>query len=245
MNLPQFSFINNGFILALAGLAILFVHGILVPTTTTYPFETITKFQGNYSNPVYITFHWESKDELMVGKTISVSADIAGLPYKFDNQTSKGIKMHFNGLNYFSSTLDPSENKISKNDTLTFYANWNKNIFESHPINIRYIIPTDESVELCDYNLQKSCMIIPSIIHPAPHDTFVQIDTGRANAGVSIAILLATIIIIWDTLAKRNPSTKTAESHHNQKRFLIILFLSMAGAIIFQYWFKWTFGDLS
>ncbi|MGI0094408.1 MAG: hypothetical protein ACREA8_09930 [Nitrosotalea sp.] len=243
LNLPRFSFRNNGFILALAGLAILFVYAVIVPTTTTYPFETITKFQGNYHKPIYIIFHWESKDELMVGKFISVHADIVGLPYDHkDNFTN--ITMHLDGLNYFTNGTDTSNNKISTHDTLKFRLNLEKNIAESDPIIIRYILPVDESVELCDPILQSDCMTISGIIHPSPHDTFVQIDTGRANAGVSLAILLATIVIVWHSLAQKNPAIKTSKSDHYQKVFLIIVFLSLAGAIIFEYWFKWNFGDL-
>lgn len=244
MQLPEFSRKSLGFIMALSGLCILLFHATITPVITDYPFQTVTKFQGKYPNPIYLTFNWKSKDELMVGKQIAVSVDIRGLPYA-SNQTLKDIKMKFNGLNYFSNKLNDPNNRISTNDTLTFKSYGNEGVFRSDTIYIRYIVPEDESVELYDYNMNPNNMTIEKIIHPAPHDTFVQIDTARTTAGVSIAVLISTLIMIWSALSpKDHPTKPISPNTKNQKWMIAIFIISTFSAFVVDYFWKVLVGDL-
>ncbi len=222
----------------------LFAHAVILPEITHYQFQTVTKFQGKYSNPIYITFHWDSQDELMVGKKLQVYAEIRGLSYNL-TQSLQEIKMKFNGLNYFSDPTDVVNNKISKIDTITFKPYLDGNEFVSNKINIRYILPEDESVEFYDYNISPNNMTIGGIIHPAPHDTFVQIDTARTNAGVSLAVLVATVVIVWSALKPQRDEQPKVSPTKNQ-----ILMISIAGillilAIVSDYLFKMFIGDVS
>jgi len=160
-------------------------------------------------------------------------------------QSSQEIKMKFNGLNYFSDPTDVADNKISKVDTIIFKPYLNGNEFVSNKINIRYILPEDESVELYDYNISPNNMTIRGIIHPAPHDTFVQIDTARTNAGVSLAVLVATVVIVWSALKpQRNEQPKVSPTR-NQILMVIISTILLILGIVSDYLFKIFIGDVS
>lgn len=244
INLPSVSVRNIFFIGTLVVLTFLFAHAVIIPQTTHYLFQTVTKFQGIYPNPIYITFHWDSQDELMVGKKILVSAEIRDLPYT-SNQTLSEIKMKFNGLNYFSNPDDLTNNRISKVDTITFKPYWDEHVFRSNQIQIRYILPEDESVELYDYNISPSNMTINGIIHPAPHDTFVQIDTARANAGVSIAVLVATVVIVWSALTPDKSEQPKVSPSRNQKTMIIVAGVVLVILILAGYLYKIFVGDVT
>src|SRR5713226_5119712 len=234
--LPSTSKKNIIFIGTLLILTFLFFHAVVVPLTTNYPFQTVTKFQGKYHDPLYITFNWISQDELMVGKRILVSVEIRGLPYT-SNQTLKDIQMKFNGLNYFSNRDDTQNNKISTVDTVVFTPDWNNHVFRSNQIQIRYIDPVDESIQFYDYNQPQSNMTISGIIHPAPHDTYVQINTERTNAGVSIAVLVATVVIVWSVLREKNQSTTNSKK---QKIMVGLYIIAMGLLILLAYYWKWA-----
>ena len=240
MGLPAVNLKNIIFILSLSALTALFFYAVIVPLTTDYPFQTVTKFQGSYHKPVYITFNWMSHDELMVGKRIFVSVEIRGLPYA-SNQTLKYIQMKFNGLNYFSNLNDNVNNVISTIDTVDFKPDWNNDVFKSNKIQIRYITPIDESVQLYDYNQPQWNMTVNGIIHPAPHDTYVQILTERSNAGVSIAILVATVIIVWNALKKDTFS----ESSSTKQKLMVILSVIITGLLILLTYYLKLLGDNS
>jgi hypothetical protein len=215
----------------------------MVPSTTDYPFQTVTKFKGNYSEPIYLTFHWKTADELMVGKSIKVSIDVRNLPYA-QNDTLKDITVKFNQLNYFSDRFDDNNNRISTVDYVTLNPNWEEKTFKSNTIGIRYIVPQDVSVDLCDYNLQKNCMEIRSIIHPAPHDTFVHIDNARASIGVSLSILTLSIITAWVNLRHKYNGHKVL-SNYQQKMLVIGISLTIALIIGIEYFLDSYRGDVT
>lgn len=241
-DLPAVSCKNIFFIASLIFLTFLFFHAVIVPLTTDYPFQTVTKFQGKYHNPIFLTFNWISHDELMVGKKILVSVEIRGLPY-MSNQTLKDIQLKFNGLNYWTNLNYDQSNRISKTDTISFIPDWNNHVFRSNQIQIRYILPEDESAQLLDYNLPEPNMTINGIIHPAPHDTYVQIDTARTNAGVSLAVAVATLVIVWNSLKIGTPSIPSTLST-KQKLMMVLSFIAMGLLILFAYCIKWA-GDNS
>ena len=66
-------------------------------------------------------------------------------------------------------------------------------------IKIRFIIPENIHLNFCDSNLGK-CMQVDKIIHPAPHDLAVQIDTNRIGIGISLLVAIFSCIIIWSKI---------------------------------------------
>ncbi len=220
-----------------------FIHFIIVPVTTDYSFQTVTQFKGDYPEPIFLTFHWKTADELMVGKQITVFVDVKNLPYT-QNDTMKEINIKFNNLNYFSHRFDENNDKITQVDYLSLYPVWNENKFSSDPIKIRYIVPIDVSVDLCDYNLNEECMKIEQIIHPAPHDIFVQIDNARTNIGVSLSILSLTIIMVWVNFRPKYATHKLLTE--SRKRSLMVgLIIILSAIVIIEYVLYHLFGDLS
>ena len=176
---------------------------IVYPTYTPYEAETVTKDSRLYNEPIYLTLHWKTDDEIQVGKMITLWVEIRGLPY---NETSKDIEMQFNEkqLNYFSSDDDVQNNKISQTDRIKFTYNSDQKTFQSELINLRFIIPTDISVELCDYNLQNPCNTIEDIIHPAPYDLASRIETNRISIGVSLVVAAFSSLVVWSRLRPDN-----------------------------------------
>ena len=220
-----------------------FIHFIIVPVTTEYSFQTVTKFEGDYPEPIFLTFHWKTADELMVGKQITVFVDVKNLPYT-QNDTVQEINIKFNNLNYFSNQFDEKNEKITQVDYLSLYPVWNENKFSSDPIKIRYIVPIDVSVDLCDYNSNEECMKIEQIIHPAPHDTFVLIDNARTSIGVSLSILSLTIIIVWVNFRPKYARHKLL-TESRIRSLTVGLIIILSAIVIIEYARHYILGDLS
>lgn len=56
-------------------------------------FETITEISDLYDETIYVIFKWTTEDELQVGKPISVSSTVIGLPYT--KAPSNPIEIHY------------------------------------------------------------------------------------------------------------------------------------------------------
>ena len=193
-------------LLLITGLSIFLVLGVIFiihPYSTDYEFVTITKNSQIYEKPIFITFNWKSPDELQVGKSITVWAEIEGLPYNKENPSEGNIEIIFDEtqINYFGK--DIKNENISEIDYLVFQPNSNHSSFKSNEINLRFITPKDVHVQYCDHNLEKECMLIENIIRPAPHDLAVQIDTNRMSLVVSLVISSFSSIVVWSILRQR------------------------------------------
>ncbi len=233
------------FILSCTSGVVFFVVLIIAPVTIPYSFQTVTKVSG-YDEPIYLTFHWQTEDELMVGKLIKVWVEARGLPYEVRDNMQTNMTIQFNQLNYFSNVYDVEHNKISEVDTVLFEADAANNVLKTSPIFIRYIVPVDVSVTLCDRNQQKGCAEISQIIHPAPHDTFVQIDTTRTNAGVSIIVAIFTVVTIWFNTRNRNKNTscRPLSSKESKIVFLLLVVMPIIGYLV-SYGYLMSIGDAS
>jgi len=186
-----------GLIIAIGIVAYLGYEWIYVPFTTDYSFETITKVSNEYANPIHITFHWVTEDELQVGKDIDIDITVKGLPYTQENEPLEKITLEFDEI-YLNFWDEYSDQPLPSN-LLVLQSNWENNSFVSDPIKIRFIVPTDVPVEFCDYNIPK-CFEIPNIIHPAPHDLAVQLQTNRVGLGLSLMLALLSSVIIWSRI---------------------------------------------
>lgn len=170
---------------------------IYLPLVEDYDFETVTKVTNDeYHNPFYLKFHWITDDELQVGNEIDLSLIVTGLPYTPDNST-KNISLEFNEkyLNFW----DEYSEKPLPHNILTLKLNWEKNYFYSEPIKIRFIVPTNVPAMFCDDNIP-TCFEIENIIHPAPHDLEVQIQTNRIGVGISLMLVILSAVIIWSRI---------------------------------------------
>ena len=195
-------------ILLILSLAFFFTLGmifIVYPYATDYEFETVVKNSSIYDESIFIIFHWKTSDELQVGKPIALWAEIKNLPYAEENPPEEKIIIRFDEsqINYFGNKNMP-DNKISKIDYLTFQPNLKNDSLSSDKINLRFIVPTDIKIQYCDYNVKTDCTFIENIIHPAPHDLRIQIDTNRLSMAVSLVVASFSSIVVWATLRPKN-----------------------------------------
>ena len=189
--------------LAIAILIIIYFTNelVFIPLNEPYSFETVAKVSEQYPQPLYITFQWETADELQVGKLITFGAEIRGFPYTIEDEPLEKIEFKFNErhLNYWNEESDIDKNIVLEHDSIELIPDWDKNVFRSQKIDIRFIIPTDITLELCDQNIQE-CILIENIIHPAPHDLAIQVETNRIGIGVSLLIVVFSSVIVWSKL---------------------------------------------
>lgn len=170
---------------------------IYVPMNTNYSFTTITKVSNGYEDPLYFTYFWTTEDELQVGKEIQLEVQITGLPYSENNTSIKQISLEIdekllNFWNEFSTEPLPTNVMIFKHDL-------ESNYFYSESMNIRFIIPTTINMTFCDENIPK-CIDIPNVIHPAPHDLAVQLETNRVGLGISLMLVILSSVIVWSRI---------------------------------------------
>lgn len=191
------------FIAAFGIISFLFLFFIIVPFITPYDFVTITKVSEQYPEPIYFTFHWVTEDELQVGKLITFDAKLRGLPYTPADLPLQDIELKFDErqLNYWSNKRDTQNNEILQYDFLIFRPNWENEFFETGEIDIRFIVPTDIRLEFCDQNIP-NCFFIENVIHPAPYDLYVQIETKRVAIGITFAIAIFSCLIIWTRIKR-------------------------------------------
>lgn len=178
---------------------------VFKPYTESYYFETVTKVSDFYENPIFLTFQWETEDELQVGKLIEFGVEISGIPYSNNSESLKSITVSFdeNQLNYWRDFSNDPNNRILKSDFIILQRDLNRNVFTSDKIEIRFIVPEDINLEFCDNNIPK-CILIDNVIHPAPHDLAVQIETNRVGLGLTLALAAFSCAIVWARLRPKN-----------------------------------------
>ena len=174
---------------------------IYKPLTEDYDFFTTTRVSNQYSEPIYLEFYWNTEDELQVGNDVDISVIVTGLPYASDNLPPKEISLEFDEkfLNFWD---EYSKNPLSQNKLILQY-NLERNYFYSDHIKLRFIVPTDISATFCDGNVPK-CFEIKNIIHPAPHDLEIQIQTNKIGLGVSLLLVVLSTAIIWSRITLNN-----------------------------------------
>jgi len=187
-----------GLLIVILVIGILAYDWIYEPMTNDYSFTTIAKVSNEYENPLYFTFNWITKDELQVGKEILLEVQITGLPYSKNNTSTKPISLeidekHLNFWDEFSTEPLPT-------NVMFFKYDLEEDHFYSEPINLRFIIPTNINMMFCDENIPK-CIDILNVIHPAPHDLAVQLETNRVGLGISLMLVLLSSAIIWSRIA--------------------------------------------
>ncbi len=193
---------KTGNILLIVGISIIVALGInwiVGPYVQLNPFNTFYKIPDIYDEPFYMKFHWITDNELQVGKPVKLLVEIRELPYTNQSQPIPNIEIRFNAneLNYLHIDEDRLGNRIYEKDYLTFEPDWENKIFTSDEIGIRFIVPTDISVDFCDDTLKPQCTKIENIIHPAPHDLAVQIVNNQIGIAVSLVIAGFSCVIIW------------------------------------------------
>lgn len=175
------------------------------PWVEDYEFKTVYKLSDEYEQPIYFTFNWKTEDELQVGKPVTFWSELRGLPYTNTTESLKEITLNFDErqLNYWSYEGDKINNEILDKDSIIFQPYWEENVFISDKVVVRFILPTNISLKFCDRN-QGECIILEDIIHPAPHDLAVQIDTNRIGLGLTLVLAGFSCTIIW---ARLRPSS--------------------------------------
>lgn len=197
--------IDRPFIGIIFAIIIIGVWQIGIPVIYPLDEKTVTKVSNIYEEPLFLTFHWITDDQIQVGKLITLDIELRGLPYK-ENMTLNEIKINLNEtqLNYWSNKSDIENNEILQEDSFVFRHDWANSVFISDPIKIRFIIPTDISLEYCDYNIEPSCYEIKNIIHPAPYDLASSLEADRITILFSLVIIVLSTSIIWSTTRKKH-----------------------------------------
>ncbi|MCH7647097.1 MAG: hypothetical protein IIA83_00610 [Thaumarchaeota archaeon] len=199
--------VDIGLVVGLGAIFIVGLFLVLIPIITLLDVETVSKVSGIYDEPIFLTFHWITDDEIQVGKLITFDVQVHNLPYT-KNMTLNSIEISFieNQINYWYDQEDSRQNKYPQSDIVTLYPDWKNKIFKSDKINFRFIIPEDISIQYCDYNLETPCSDILKIIHPAPYDLANRIDSNRIVITLSLIIASLSTIVVWsrlrDTLKK-------------------------------------------
>ena len=196
--------IDYPFIGIIIAIIIIGIWLIGIPAIFSLDTKTITKVSNIYDEPLFLTFHWITGDEIQVGKLITLDIELRGLPYK-ENMTLNEIKINLNEtqLNYWSNESDIENNQILQEDSFVFRPDSASSAFISDPIKIRFIIPTDISLEYCDYNIEPSCYEIKNIIHPAPYDLASSLEADRITITFSLLIAVLSTSIIWSRIRKK------------------------------------------
>ena len=182
------------------GLIILFgiwVYLVGNPSLIPYDAKIVLKKSNIYDKPIYLTFNWQTDDQIQVGPLNILNIEVRGLPYN-ENLTNPNIELFFDEkyLNYWS------EDKEDKNEILPIVPfklepDWENNVFRSQNVKFRFIIPADIYLNYCDYNLNPPCYIIPNILHPAPYDIEERIKTNRIIISATLTAAALTGLVIW------------------------------------------------
>lgn len=184
------------------GLGIIFFIGIglvLFPSFKDNDPVTVRKISNIYNEPIYLTFHWITDDEIQVGKLITLDILVTGLPYEQDVDLQRiEIKFDESHVNYWLENNE-RQNKFNEGDTLILHQGMN-NVFRTDPINLRFIVPEDISVQFCDYNLDVPCYEVENIIHPAPYDLANRIETNRIIISLTLVTASLSAIVVWNRL---------------------------------------------
>jgi len=193
----------------------IFIIGIILvggPVYNDLDVKTITKIDYIYENPISITFHWITADQIQVGKLITLELEIQDLPYE-QNMTLSDIIVNFDQtqLNYWidekaASKIFDNEAKrqisYPMKDEIILKLDLDSNTFKSESFNLRFVTPEDVSIQYCDYNLDSPCYQINNIIHPAPYDIDDRIQGNRIVISMSLVTVGLSSIVVWTTLRK-------------------------------------------
>ena len=198
-------FASDASFVAVIVIIIFYVNELIYePFVEPYKFKTISKVSEKYERPIYFTFEWETEDELQVGKNVTISSELRGLPYSSSDESLKEITLQFDErqLNYWSNEDDKINNETFQKDSVSFQPNWEEGVFRSDEVEVRFIVPTDITLKFCDNNIP-TCWNLTNVIHPAPHDLAVQIQTNRITLGLTFALAAFSSAIVWSRLRPR------------------------------------------
>ena len=198
-------FASDAAFVVVIGIILFYVNELIYePFVDPYEFKTIAKVSEKYEQPIHFTFNWQTEDELQVGKNVTFSSEIRGLPYSQLDEPLKEISLQFDErqLNYWSYEGDTINNETFQKDSITFQPNWDEGVFSSDDVEIRFIVPTDVVLTFCDNNIP-TCWNVTNVIHPAPHDLAVQIQTNRIALGLTFGLAAFSSAIVWSRLRPR------------------------------------------
>lgn len=189
------------------GLVILFtlwMYLVGYPWLDPYDAKIVIKNSNIYDKPIYLTFNWQTDDQIQVGPLNTLKIEVRGLPYN-ENSTKPNIELFFDEkyLNYWS------ENKKDENEILSVVPfklepDWDNNVFRSQNVKFRFIVPADIFLNYCDYNLNTPCHIIPNILHPAPYDLEERIKTNRVIISATLTAAALTGLVLWSRFRHSN-----------------------------------------
>jgi len=189
----------------LIGIGILFVAWyflVLEDVLLPYPAKIILQDSEIYDEPIFLTFYWETDDQIQVGKMISLEIEVRGLPYNKD-MTKPTIELFFDEryLNYWSGN---DKDEILPIVPFMLEPDWENNVFRSQKVDFRFIVPVNIPLEYCDYNLEPTCHEIGNIIHPAPYDLEERINSNRIAISASLAIVGLSATVVWYRIRGQN-----------------------------------------
>lgn len=177
---------------------------VVKPILEPYPAKIILRDSDIYGKPIFLTFNWETVDEIQVGDLITLDIEVRGLPY-IKNMTEPSIELSFDErhLNYWSENYN-DENEILPIIPFKLKPDWENDVFRSQKVDLRFIIPTDISMQYCDDKLVSPCHEIKNIIHPAPYDLKERIKTNRTAITASLLIVGLSATLVWHRLTREN-----------------------------------------
>lgn len=163
-----------------------------------YEFYTVSKITNMYDEPVFLSFHWKTKDEVITGEPVEVWAEVQ-LPYNTTDSLKK-IEITFDGVGYFAKSTENYFERITTSERIDLVHQEGTKMFRSELIKIRYAVDGHKDVIYCDYNVASSCVKIVDIIEVAPHATTVDISFGKIVFVGTIGIFVLTVIVTVYTI---------------------------------------------
>ena len=176
---------------------------------TNYQFFTVSKIEGKYEQPVYLSFHWETEDEVITGKPVEVWVETQ-LPYDSPNAINP-IEVEFEGIGYYDKPVEEFSKRISTVEKVILKSTDSRErMFKSEPIKIRYAVGGTKNIKFCDYNTSPPCTEVREIIEVAPRVTAYDISVAKLIFIGTIGVYILTVILVWITIRLLRYSQKSS-----------------------------------
>ena len=119
---------------------------VSISSFTPLDVKTVTKVSELYEEPIFLTFHWLTADEIQVGNLITLDIEIRNLPYN-SNMMLENISIRFyeEQLNFWSFEGD-SKRHFGVHKRVHFMIIFFPNFFHFFGIVNKKVVPLSSSL---------------------------------------------------------------------------------------------------
>lgn len=151
----------------------------------------------NSLDVIDLKFCWVTDRGIQVGKLITVYVEVNSTRYISNNTNFEKITITLppDVINYWIDPNDKKQKRFEMTNKLTIY-NYSENL-RSDPINIRFSVPNNISIEYCEYTIKEECFTIHNIIKPAEYHIDEIINTNNSLIRLTYSIIILTILLMF------------------------------------------------